>query len=320
MKKITRLMTLAVTVFALASCEDVPAPFGTVVPPKTEAGTTGIEPAGSGTAADPFNIAAAIEKCKEIGSTASTDKYYIKGIVVKGGTASGGYGNVSFDMGDTKDATTTFKAFQVAGTDGAKLPDGYTVNAGDEVVVYGPIYNYMGNTPETAGKSAAYIVSINGNKTGEGGGDTPQVGDVTKTVDGTTVTLTDTKATPSANSVTVDFNAQGWENAQLLSDLTLEDGTKITFAQGEGTTPPAFYAATKGVRIYAKNTITITSSTKPIAQAVLRCDSYNGTDYVGNSTLTASTRGNTFTIINDHTEAKGGTQLRVQTLTITYAQ
>ena len=62
MKKITRLMTLAGTVFALASCEDVPAPFGTVVPPKTEAGTTDIEPAGSGTAADPFNIAAAIEK------------------------------------------------------------------------------------------------------------------------------------------------------------------------------------------------------------------------------------------------------------------
>ncbi len=142
-------------------------------------GKTGGDPAptgeakGTGTQADPFNIAAAIAKCKEIGTTASTEKYYVKGIVVKGGTVSGGFGNVTFDMGDTKDATTTFKAFQVAGTDGEKLADGYTVNAGDEVVVYGPIYNYQGNTPETSGKSAAQIVTINGKKTSEGSGGTP---------------------------------------------------------------------------------------------------------------------------------------------------
>ena len=142
-------------------------------------GKTGGDPAptgeakGTGTQADPFNIAAAIAKCKEIGTTASTEKYYVKGIVVRGGTVSGGFGNVTFDMGDTKDATTTFKAFQVAGTDGEKLADGYTVNAGDEVVVYGPIYNYQGNTPETSGKSAAQIVTINGKKTSEGSGGTP---------------------------------------------------------------------------------------------------------------------------------------------------
>ena len=124
---------------------------------------------GTGTQADPFNIAAAIAKCKEVGETASTEKYYIKGIVVKGGKVSGGYGNVSFDMGDTKDATDLFKAYQVAGTDGEKLADGYEVKAGDEVVIYGPVVNYKGNTPETPGKSAAQIVTINGKKTNDGG-------------------------------------------------------------------------------------------------------------------------------------------------------
>ena len=123
---------------------------------------------GTGTQADPFNIAAAISKCKEVGETASTEKYYIKGIVVKGGTVSGGYGNVSFDMGDSKDATDLFKAYQVAGSDGEKLADGYEVKAGDEVVIYGPVVNYKGNTPETPGKSAAQIVTINGKKTNEG--------------------------------------------------------------------------------------------------------------------------------------------------------
>ena len=144
---------------------------------KTEGGSDTPEPTpgeakGTGTANDPFNIAAAIRKCQEIGETASTEKYYIKGFVVKGGTVSGGYGNLTFTMGDTKEATDVFTAFQVAGTDGEKLADGFEVKAGSEVIVYGPICNYKGNTPETAGKSAAQIVTIDGKKTSEGG-DTP---------------------------------------------------------------------------------------------------------------------------------------------------
>ena len=131
---------------------------------------------GKGTQDDPFNIAAAIKKCQEVGETTSTDKYYIKGIVVKGGTVSGGYGNVTFTLGDTKNATDVFTAFQVAGTDGEKLADGYEVPAGAEVVVYGPVVNYKGNTPETAGKSAAQIVTVNGKKTNEGGDNPPAGG------------------------------------------------------------------------------------------------------------------------------------------------
>ena len=130
---------------------------------------------GKGTADDPFNIAAAIKKCQEVGETASAESYYIKGIVVKGGTVSGGYGNVTFTLGDSKDATDVFTAFQVAGSDGEKLPDGYEVKTGSEVVIYGPVVNYKGNTPETSGKSAAQIVTIDGKKT-SGGGDNPPVG------------------------------------------------------------------------------------------------------------------------------------------------
>ena len=130
---------------------------------------------GKGTADDPFNIAAAIKKCQEVGETASAESYYIKGIVVKGGTASGGYGNVTFTLGDSKDATDVFTAFQVAGSDGEKLADGFEVKAGSEVVIYGPVVNYKGNTPETSGKSAAQIVTIDGKKT-SGGGDNPPVG------------------------------------------------------------------------------------------------------------------------------------------------
>ena len=103
-----------------------------------------------------------------------------------------------------------------------------------------------------------------------------------------------------------------------MTSLTLADGTVITFGQGEGSTAPAFYTATKGVRIYAKNTITISGAA--VSKVVLTCDSYNGTNYTGNSTMYATASGTTFVICNEHSEAKGGDQLRVQAIEITYAQ
>lgn len=124
-------------------------------------GTSG-EPSGNGTEDSPFNVAAAIAKCKEIGTTVSADSYYVKGIVNADATTDTNYNNITFDMVDAEGGEK-FKAFQV------KVLDGMTgVKKGDEVVVYGPIYNYSGNTPETAGKSAAKIVSYNNN-----GGSTP---------------------------------------------------------------------------------------------------------------------------------------------------
>lgn len=166
MKKLTNyLIVLTLAVFTFTSCEDVPSPFGTVAPPKS----TTSETQGTGTESDPFNIAAAVEKCKEIGTTESSEKYYVKGIAVTEATVDVSYGNISFNMADNVNGTVIFKAFQVAGSDGKKLPSGFKINIGDEVIVYGPIYNYSGNTPETAGKSAAYIVTVNGKKTQEGG-------------------------------------------------------------------------------------------------------------------------------------------------------
>jgi hypothetical protein len=120
---------------------------------------------GTGTATDPFNIAAAIEKCQEVGETESTEKFYVKGIAVTEGVADATYGNATFKMADTAEGTAQFTAFQVYGSDGKKLPAGYKINVGDEVIVYGSVVNYKGNTPETTGKGKAIIVSVNGKKT-----------------------------------------------------------------------------------------------------------------------------------------------------------
>ena len=172
MKKILfSFMALACAAMTFTACEDVPAPYD-VFSEGEENQQTNVVAEGSGTVADPFNVAAAIEKCKEIGNTESTEKYYIKGKVAETTPSDDTYGNATFDIVDSEGGST-FKCYQVAGTDGKKLPNGFVFNKGDEVVVYGAIYNYNGKTPETVGKGAAYVVSVNGQSTDSGSSDTP---------------------------------------------------------------------------------------------------------------------------------------------------
>lgn len=167
MKKIAKLLTLALGVFMLASCEDVPSPYGTVTPPEEP---TKVLPTGDGTKDNPYNVAGAVEKCQEIGPEASKEKYYVKGLVVATASATSDFGNATFYIHD-EGSNTKFYCYRVAGPDGKRLSDGYTFKADDEVVIYGPMYNYNGNTPETAGNGAAWVVLHNGEA--PGGGDTP---------------------------------------------------------------------------------------------------------------------------------------------------
>lgn len=175
MKKIYYLIATAIMALTFASCEDVPAPFGQPVNPNKDTPT--VDPKGTGTQADPFNVAAAVAKCKEIGSSASTEKYYVKGIASEEYTV-GSYGNIEIKIVDVESSTETFTIYRCKKSDGSTFEEGFKVNVGDEFVVYGPIMNYKDNTPETA--TGAYIVSINGVPTaggggggGGGGGDTP---------------------------------------------------------------------------------------------------------------------------------------------------
>lgn len=157
--------------------------------------------------------------------------------------------------------------------------------------------------------------------TDEGGSDA--AADLTKTVAEHVVTFTNDAATASGNTIIADFNEQGWSNEQDITSekVTLSDGTTIEFDKGENKTTPKFYTATKGIRIYAKNSIIIKAS-KPIAKAVLTCDTYktNGNFCTGNDMMFARQDGNTLTICNDFTQASGGTQLRLQTIELTYAE
>ena len=292
-------------------------------------GSTGT-PSGTGTEADPYNVAAITNVATALASNAKSDDVYFKGKVVsivndKNGKAQNydsGYGNAVFYISDDGTSNGQFLVYRALYFDNKDYTSGDVLKVGDEVIMHGKVTNYNGNTPESSQKEC-YLYSLNGKKSdgsSSGGGGSSSGDAVAKDVSGNTLTLTVNGVTASSNKVSVDFNAQGWKDAQEVSSVTLSDDTVINISKGEGSTTPKFYDGTKGIRLYAKNTLTITSANKNIAKVVLTCDKQGSTDYIGNETLKASSSGKSMTITNEHTSASGGTQLRVQTMEITYAQ
>ena len=290
-----------------------------------EVDNTPPQPKGDGTLGNPFNPAAANAEAAKLGDgEVSAKQYYIKGIVAKI-PADANYGegkypkNANFYISENGKNAYTFYIYGAKYLGNVDYSSGDVLKVGDEVIILGNLTKYNGTNETAQGKN--YLYSLNGN-TGGGGGDTPTppAGNVTKSVEGTVVTLTNTTVTASTNTVSVDLNEQGWEDGKEPTTVTLNDGTTIVFGKGEGGSTPKFYANTKGVRMYAKNTIVITGASKAIAKVVLNCDSYGGTDYVGNTTLFGSASDKKLTVVNEHTGTSGGTQLRVKTIDITYAQ
>ncbi len=137
-------------------------------------------PAGTGTAADPYNVAAARAAVKDLTWTSNTEyektgTVYVKGKISRiadNGTfgQSGTFGNASFYINDDGADGAELYAYRILYLGNKKYTSGTDIKVGDEVVICGELMNYRGNTPETV-SNAAYLYSLNGE--GGGGGDTP---------------------------------------------------------------------------------------------------------------------------------------------------
>ena len=199
---------------------------------------------------------------------------------------------------------------------------GKEIKEGDVVVICGQLQNFKGTTYEYT--TGSRIISINGITDPGDLPDQPDEPGSTEgiTVDGTTITLTNSEAGSASTSTTIDLGTLGYTNAQEMSgeEISLSDGTIVVFDKGTGATTPKYYDGTKGVRMYANNTLTVKGTDKVIAQILLTCDSQSGTNYVGNDTKTVSFSGNSAILTNAFSSNSGGVQLRVQTITITYAE
>ena len=115
MKKLLySLFLMAITAMTFTSCENVPEPYDNPNGNK-EKPTPGakIEPAGKGTEADPYNVAAAMQLLKAAKADEPTAPMYVRGKIVEiQGVETKTYGNANYYIADSKDATQKLYIFQ----------------------------------------------------------------------------------------------------------------------------------------------------------------------------------------------------------------
>lgn len=157
MKKfIYSCLFLAMAAMTFSSCEDVPAPYNM----PTENESQKVQPAGTGTAADPFNVAGAVKYIDE-GGSAETE-VYVKGKVVsvEQGSWKADYGSLKYYISEDGTPTNQFYVFNgYAGPNRTKFTGEDALKQGDEVVICGKVDVYNGTKEFLVGN---YIVSLNG--------------------------------------------------------------------------------------------------------------------------------------------------------------
>lgn len=305
--------------------------------PGTEGGGTEITgtPKGTGTKDDPFNSVAANNEAKKLASGAVSEQgYYIKGKVVSiKEQFSAQYGNASFYISDDGQAGGQFLVFRSLYLGNQKWAEGQsTLKEGDEVVVYGKLTNYMGNTPETA-QNTTYLVSLNGKTEGTDGGtpDTPDPDQPGTDQPGGGNTGGDATV---GDVFEYDVTSAGFTEDTKLTEITLTNGLTITFDGGGNSSAPVFNLKFKNFRFYPKNTMKF-NSTKKIASIKFLCDkgqtticnasgdisSTSGTTTIdGNYLVISGINEQNFTLTNVSTQKKEPSQLRFTKIIITFAK
>lgn len=270
----------------------------------------------TGTEGTKVTCAKAVELCNALADNASsTETYAVTGYItdVFGEPSRN---QQSFWIADTKDGGKVFNAFY------ANLPEGVEkFVVGSKVTITGKLLKYVKADGTVTPEMKNADVTIH-----EVGGDNTPGGEE-KPGEGNTVVMSDAYSSCTEGSVEA-------------GTITFGDAT-ITFEKNDGNNDPKYYfnkkESLRSVRMYAKNSMEMTA-TKNIVKVVINCAApYSGTNYNGNDqmTTTAGTisksadklsvtidgiNSKSFTLANEHTAISGGTQLRIVSMTITYAE
>lgn len=203
MKKfIYSCLFLAMAAITFSSCEDVPAPYNM----PTEDETTEVQPAGTGTATDPFNVAGAVKYIEDGGS--ESELKYVKGKVVSIEKFDASYGSMKYYISDDGTSTNQFYVFNgYAGPNRTKFSGADALKAGDEVVICGNLIVFSGTKEFQTGN---YIVSLNG----EGGTTTPDTPTTGKGSESNPYTVAEAIAAIKAGAPTSEVYVTG-----IVSDV-----------------------------------------------------------------------------------------------------
>ena len=269
-----------------------------------------------GTEATKVTCAKAVELCNALTANASSAETYAVTGYITDVFGEPSRNQQSFWIADTKDGGKVFNAFY------ANLPEGVEkFVVGSKVTITGKLLKYVKADGTVTPEMKNADVTIH-----EVGGDNTPGGEE-KPGEGNTVVMSDAYSSCTEGSVEA-------------GTITFGDAT-ITFEKNDGNNDPKYYfnkkESLRSVRMYAKNSMEMTA-TKNIVKVVINCAApYSGTNYNGNDqmTTTAGTisksadklsvtidgiNSKSFTLANEHTAISGGTQLRIVSMTITYAE
>ena len=310
MKKIFKIMTLAlVGVFALASCgDDVPAPY-----PNPNPGG-GDEPS---TEVVEITCAQAVELCAALADNASSaETYAITGYITDVFDKISN-GQQSFWLSDNNDGQKMVQAYW------ANLPEGVEkFVAGSKVKITGKLIKYVktDGTVITEIKNADVEIL-------EAGGETPDTPD--------TPSDDNTFAGADATVVMSEAYSECTDGSVDATPITF-DAVQVSFDKNGGNNAPKYFWNGNAVRMYAMNTMTITSD-KQIAKIVIKCTAPDSKNYNGNDEMTTTAGSiqkaddnvmivvdginqSAVTITNQFTAISGGTQLRILSMGVYYVK
>ncbi|MBR4389281.1 MAG: hypothetical protein IKT00_08915 [Prevotella sp.] len=123
---------------------------------KTDPTAVNGTPEGDGSQGSPYNVAGALTYIKTLGD-ATSDNKYVKGIVTSITEVNIPNGNATFYISDDAAGTDKLLIYRAKNLNNTNYTAENEIAVGDEVVVYGPLVNYRGNTPEMT--QGGYIVS-----------------------------------------------------------------------------------------------------------------------------------------------------------------
>ena len=225
------------------------------------------------------------------------------------------YGN--FDLKDETGSVYVYGLLSEKGGEKKKFQDlaaAKGINNGSKITIIGT----RGVFNDKIEVLNAYFVSIEG-----GGGSSEQGGGGSG----------DGPGTVSGNTITINAADFGVANGTEMGTQTLSDGTKLVFDGGGNSNAPKYYNSGTNIRMYPKNTVTITAS-KNISKVVFNVDEYQGTICnasgdisaspgtiaVDGKVVTVSGISDKSTVITNTSSGTGAaSQIRVISIEITYA-
>ena len=259
-------------------------------------GQTGMIP---GTEAFPYSPSQALEVIAN-GENDPEAEVYIKGKVSQIKEVSPSFGNATYYISD--DGTTDNQLYVFRGyyLNGENFTSEDQLKVGDEVVILGKLTTYKGDPQVNTGSQ---IVSL-----------TPAPVEPTEPglyISGNMVTIIGDATAGSETATLAVADITGLKRQDVVSTLTMSDGSVITFDKNGGRNDPAYYDT--DVRVYSDNIIHF-SCKKNIAKIVFTCAA---TDRVGETTATFTIDGTEATYTNVYSK---GTQLRITNIVVTYAK